>query len=151
MESTPWTWVWTSCFWRFPGLGNLCLCSGAWNRISSLCRAVQCPVVSFGVSMDFVWLWAACLLIFRIVFLFCQRINMKCLYGACWLLGGAWSQCKYGDFSVGLVYYCSLGSGVLWWSKVLELTFLHLNFGLDLLQYHQNSSVHTAQKTKPLG
>ena len=37
-----------SVLWCFPGWGSLCLCSGWWSWISSLWRAVQCPVVSMG-------------------------------------------------------------------------------------------------------
>ena len=47
--------------------------------MSSLWGAMKCPVVSFWVSMGLVGLWAACLLIFRVVFLFCWRISMVCL------------------------------------------------------------------------
>ena len=37
------------------------------------------PVVSFGVSMDLTWLWTACFLILRAVFLLCWRISMAYL------------------------------------------------------------------------
>ena len=40
---------------------------------------MQCPVVSFSVPMGLAWLYAALLLMFRIVFLFCWRIIMLCL------------------------------------------------------------------------
>ena len=40
---------------------------------------MKCPVVSFGVSMGLAWLWAACLLMLRAVFLLFQRISMVCL------------------------------------------------------------------------
>ena len=40
---------------------------------------MKCPVVSFGVSMGLAWLWAACILMLRIVFLLCWRISMVCL------------------------------------------------------------------------
>ena len=33
----------------------------------------------FGVSMDLAWLWAACLLMLKAVFLFCWRISFVCL------------------------------------------------------------------------
>ena len=36
----------------------------------------MCPVVSFVVFMDLAWLWRACLLMLRAVFLFCGRISM---------------------------------------------------------------------------
>ena len=50
---------------------------------------MQCPVVSFGVSMDFVWLWAACLLIFKIVFLLSWRISVGFLVLE---LAGSWVE-----------------------------------------------------------
>ena len=37
---------------------------------------MKCPVVSFDVSMGLAWLWAACLLMLRGVFLLCWRISM---------------------------------------------------------------------------
>ena len=40
---------------------------------------MKCPVVSFGMSMGLVWLWAACLLILKAIFLLCWRISLVCL------------------------------------------------------------------------
>ena len=40
---------------------------------------MKCPVVNFGVSMGLTWLWAACILMLRGVFLCCWRISMVCL------------------------------------------------------------------------
>ena len=40
---------------------------------------MKCPVVSFGVSMGLAWLWAACILMLRVVFLCFWRISMVCL------------------------------------------------------------------------
>ena len=40
---------------------------------------MKCPVVSFGMSIGLVWLWAACLLILQAIFLLCWRISMVCL------------------------------------------------------------------------
>ena len=40
---------------------------------------MKCSVVNFGMSMGLSWLWAARLLMFRVVFLFCWRIRMVCL------------------------------------------------------------------------
>ena len=40
---------------------------------------MKCPVMSFLVSMGLVWLWAACILMLRAVFLLCWRISMVCL------------------------------------------------------------------------
>ena len=49
---------WISVLWCFSGWESFCLCSGWWRWILSLWRAVQCPVVGFGVSMSSVCLWA---------------------------------------------------------------------------------------------
>ena len=40
---------------------------------------MKCPIVSFEVSMGLAWLWAACLLMLRGVFLLCWRISVVCL------------------------------------------------------------------------
>ena len=40
---------------------------------------MKCPVVSFGVSMDLAWLWTACILMLRVVFLCFWRISVVCL------------------------------------------------------------------------
>ena len=40
---------------------------------------MKSPVVSFGVSMGLAWLWAACFLMLRAVFLPFWRISMVCL------------------------------------------------------------------------
>ena len=40
---------------------------------------MKCPVVSFGMSMGLVWLWAACLLILKAIVLLCWRISIVCL------------------------------------------------------------------------
>ena len=47
----------------------------------------------------------------------------------CWLLGGAWFQCRYGW---ALADYCSLESGVFWCSQVLYWSLLPLAFSLIL-------------------
>ena len=79
------------------------LVGGAWvcvlfgGCISSLSSAVMCPVVSFVVSLDLTWLWAACLLMLRVVFLFCCRISMLCLAVD---LVGCWVEL---GFSVGKI------------------------------------------------
>ena len=57
---------------------------------------MKCPVVSSGVSMVLVWLWAACLLMLRAVFLLCWRISMVCLALE---LVGSWVEL---GFSVGM-------------------------------------------------
>ena len=40
---------------------------------------MKCPIVSFEVSVGLAWLWEACLLMLRVVFLLCWRISMVCL------------------------------------------------------------------------
>ena len=48
----------------------------------------EVPVVSFGVYMGLAWLWAACLLTLRAVFLLCWRISTVCLaleLVGCWV------------------------------------------------------------------
>ena len=57
---------------------------------------MKCPVVSFGVSMDLIWLWTVFLFMFRIVFMFCWRISM--VYLALELVG-SWVE---HSFSVGV-------------------------------------------------
>ena len=50
-------WCWTIGLSRFPDSGSLGRCSDAWNWISSLWSAMECPVMSFEmglcVSCDF--------------------------------------------------------------------------------------------------
>ena len=44
--------------------------------------SLECNEVSsseFEVSIGLTWLWAACLLMFRVVFLFCWKISVLCL------------------------------------------------------------------------
>ena len=57
---------------------------------------MKCPVVSFDVSMGLAWLWAACLLMLRAVFLLCWRIRVVCLAVE---LVGSWVEL---GFSVGM-------------------------------------------------
>ena len=67
----------------------------------SLWSAMKYPVVSFGVPMGLAWLWAACLLMLRAVFLLCWRISVVCLALE---LVGSWVELgfsvKYGGFGV---------------------------------------------------
>ena len=79
VELAPCAGGWTNGLSRFPVWESLSLCSGGWSWISSLWSAMMCLVVSFGVSMGLVWLWAACILRLRAVFLCCWRISMVCL------------------------------------------------------------------------
>ena len=57
---------------------------------------MKCPVVSFVVSVGLVWLWEACILMLRAVFLLCWRISMVCLALE---LVGSWVEL---GFSVGM-------------------------------------------------
>ena len=94
---------------------------------------MKCPVVSFEMSVGLVWLWAACILMLRAMFLHCWRIWVV------WLaleLIGSWVVL---GFSVGmevlgwsLTNECSLESGVLWCSQVWGLSLLPLVFSLIL-------------------
>ena len=90
---------------------------------------MKCPVVNFGESMGLGWLWAAHLLMFRILFPFFWRINVLCV--ALELVGSpvdlGFSVCME-TLGWALVYQCSMESGVLWCSKVLELSLLPLDF-----------------------
>ena len=72
-------WDWTSGLSRFPGKESLCRCSGGWSWISFLWSAMKCPVLSYEMSACLVWLWAACILKLRAMFLYCWRICMVCL------------------------------------------------------------------------
>ena len=74
---------------------------------------MKCSVVSFGVSMGLAWLWAARLVMFRVVFLFDGELVWCICTGTCWLLGGAWFQHRYGDFWVSSCLLMFLESGVL--------------------------------------
>ena len=82
-------------------------------------------VVSFGASIGLAWLWAAHLLMFSVVFLFCWRISLVCL--ALELAGSGVEL----DFSVGketfgegndnpLQYSCLENpmEGGAWWATV---------------------------------
>ena len=57
---------------------------------------MKCPGVSFRVSMGLAWLWGACLLMFRAVFLICWKISVVYLTLE---LVGSWVQL---GFSVGM-------------------------------------------------
>ena len=65
---------------KFPSVGDLCPCSCCWwNCVLSPWRVVPYPVVCFGVSLGLLWLWAACLIMGKCVFLFCWRFCLRCL------------------------------------------------------------------------
>ena len=78
MESSLCGWGWTSALWRFPGRGDLCLCSGKWSCILSLWRAMLYSVMCFG---SFYWLCLALdslsLLMGGVVFLFYWRFAVR--------------------------------------------------------------------------
>ena len=73
-----------------------CVCVLMGGAGSPLWRAMKCPVVSFGVSVGLAWLWAAYILMLRVVFLLCWRISVVCL--ALGLIG-SWVEL---GFSVGM-------------------------------------------------
>ena len=50
--------------------------------------------------------------------------------GTCWLLGGAWFQCRYGGFGMSSCRLILIG--VLWCSQVLDLSLLPPAFSLIL-------------------
>ena len=52
--------------------------------------------------------------------------------GTCWLLGGAWFQCRYGGFWMSSCRLMFLESRVSWCSQVLDLSLLPLAFSLIL-------------------
>ena len=57
---------------------------------------MKCPVVSSEMFMGLVWLWAACILMLRDLFLHCWRISVVCLALE---LVGSWVEL---GFSVGM-------------------------------------------------
>ena len=61
---------------------------------------MKCPVVSFGVSVGLAWLWAAYILMLRVVFLLCWIISRVCLALE---LVGSWVDL---GFSVGMEAFC---------------------------------------------
>ena len=73
-----------------------CICVLVGEVGSLLWSSMKCPVVSFGVSMGLAWLWEACLLMLRAVFLLCCRISVVCLALE---LVGSWVEL---GFSVGM-------------------------------------------------
>ena len=50
----------------------------------------------------------------------------------CWLLGGAWFQCRYGGFWMSSCELMFPESGGFWCSQVLDLSLLPLAFSLIL-------------------
>ena len=71
-------WGWTSGLSRFPGWKLLSVFS--WVELDLF--SLECSDVSsteFGVSVGLAWLWAACILMLRAMFLYCWRISVVCL------------------------------------------------------------------------
>ena len=64
---------------------------------------MKCPVVSFEMSMGLVWLWPACILKLRAMFLCCWRICMVCLALE---LVGSWVVLGF-SVGVGGFWMCS--------------------------------------------
>ena len=79
------------------------------------------------------WLRAACILMLRVMFLHCWRISVVCLALE---LVGFWVELGFSvgmeAFGWALVNWCSLESGVLWCSQVLDLSLVPLVFSLIL-------------------
>ena len=94
---------------------------------------MKCPLVNFEMSMGLAWLWAACILKLRAVLLCCWKICMACLVME---LVGSWVELGFRvgmeAFGWALIGSCSLESGVLWCSQVLDLHILPLVFSLIL-------------------
>ena len=55
-------------------LGKLVSVFGGWSWVSSLWSEMKCPVMSYEMSVGLEWLWAACILKPRAMFLCCWRI-----------------------------------------------------------------------------
>ena len=72
---------------------------------------MKCPVVSFGVSVGLAWLWAAYILMLRVVFLLCWRISVVRL--ALELIGSLVEL----SFSVGMEAFDELLSINVPWSQ----------------------------------
>ena len=147
MESAPCGWNWISALWRFPDWGEFCLSSGQWTWIS-LWRVVPCPVVSFWVSMHSLWLWAACLLRFSIIFLFHWRTGVGRLGTSTYWPGWAWFWYWDGGLWRGSDLLMSLGinSSLMDQSRVLDSP----TSGVQALSLKlQDLTSHTAQKTSP--
>ena len=55
-------------------VGGACICVLVSGTGSLLSSAMKCLVVSFGVSMGLAWLWAAHLVMLKVVFLFAGEL-----------------------------------------------------------------------------
>ena len=76
--------------------------------------------MNFGVSMDFAWIWEACLLILRAVFLLCWEIIVVCLalelVGSCVELGFSVRMKTLGELLSTSVPWNQDFSDVKFWS-----------------------------------
>ena len=68
----------------------------------------------------------------------------------CWLLDGAWFQCRCGGFWVISHLLMFPGSGILQWSKVLELSLLPLGFGQCLTEASRLLCAHIIENKTPM-
>ena len=66
------------------------------------------------------------------MFLCCGELAWCVLLWACWLLGGAWFQCRYGGFWMSCFQSMFPGVEVFWCCQVLDLSLLPLVFSLIL-------------------
>ena len=99
-------------------------CSGGWSCISSLWSVMKCPVMSYEMSMVLGWLWAACILKLRAVFLCCWRICLLCLslelVGPCVVLGFSVSMEAFDELLLmflGLPYSITQ---IVWWELKVQ-------------------------------
>ena len=72
---------------------------------------MKCPVMSYKMSIGLEWLWAACILKLKVMFLCCWRICMVCLALE---LVGPWVVL---GFSVGMEAFDELLSINVPWSQ----------------------------------
>ena len=60
---------------------------------------MKCPVVNLrGLSMGLVWLWFMSFNVHVCVPVYLENYCGVSCIGTCWLLGGAWFQCRCGGF-----------------------------------------------------
>ena len=64
---------------------------------------MNCPVVSFEVSMGLVTLGSLYIKAHFYVPMLLESLRGMSCSETCWLLGGAWFQCRYGGFWMSLV------------------------------------------------
>ena len=88
------------------------------NEVSS---SEFCDVYAFGVALGSLYIKAQV----YVPVLLDNLCGMSCS-GTCWLLSGAWFQCRYGGFWMSSYRLMFPESGVLWCSRVLGLSLLPL-------------------------